>query len=126
PGTRYMALSIVARYPGRLRADLAWEGLLKGAGKPGFLPALVACTEYDFRERLNTIRCPTLIVWGENDSVIPVRDARALAQRIPGSRTVVMADTGHVPMLERPIAFNEVLSEFVLAEETSRQQAPAA
>ena len=47
-------------------------------------------------------RCPTLIVWGEKDSIIPVRDADEFERLIPDSRKVVMKDTGHVPMAERP------------------------
>ncbi len=35
-----MALALVARYPGRLKADLAYEGFFKGAGKDGFDDAL--------------------------------------------------------------------------------------
>ena len=54
---------------------MAYEGLLKGANKPGFYAALRACIEYDYRERLPEIEAPTLIVWGENDSVLSVRDA---------------------------------------------------
>ncbi len=111
--TRHMALTLVARHPSRLKADLAYEGLFKGVGKPGFRDALRACLEYDFRERLGEIRSPTLIVWGEDDMVLPVQDAREFERLIPGSRSVVMKDTGHVPMVERPTAFNDVLAEFL-------------
>jgi pimeloyl-ACP methyl ester carboxylesterase len=113
PVTRHMALSIVARHPSRLAADLAWESMIKGAGKPGFQDALRANLVYDFRDRLPEIRCPTLIVWGENDSVISVRDANEYERLIPDSRKIVMKETGHVPMVERPRTFNEVLMEFV-------------
>jgi pimeloyl-ACP methyl ester carboxylesterase len=113
PVTRHIALTLVARHPSRLKADLAYEGMFKGVGKPGFHDALRASVEYDFRDRLGEIRCPTLIVWGEDDMVLPVRDAREFERLIPGSRSVVMEDTGHVPMLERPTAFNDVLAEFL-------------
>jgi pimeloyl-ACP methyl ester carboxylesterase len=113
PMTRHAALSIVTRHPSRLAPDLAWEGLMKGAGKPGFQDALRANLVYDFRDRLPEIRCPTLIVWGENDSVISVHDAAEFERLIPDSRKLVMKDTGHVPMVERPRAFNDQLSEFL-------------
>jgi pimeloyl-ACP methyl ester carboxylesterase len=113
PVTRHMALWLVARHPARLAADLAWEAMIKGAGKPGFQDALRANLVYDFRERLPEIGCPTLIVWGENDSVISVRDAAEFERLIADSRKLVMKDTGHVPMLERPVAFNEVLTDFL-------------
>jgi pimeloyl-ACP methyl ester carboxylesterase len=115
PVSRHLALALVARHPARLRADVAWEALMKGAGKPGFHDALRACLEYDFRERLPEISCPTLIVWGEKDAVLPLRDADEFESLIPDSRKVVLEDTGHVPQLERPEAFNQVLLDFVAA-----------
>jgi len=113
PIGRHMALAFVARHPSRIAADLAWEGLFKGAAKPGFQDALRANLVYDFRERLHEIRCPTLIVWGKNDSIISVQDAAEFERLIPDSRKLVMKDTGHVPQLERPEALNEVLMEFL-------------
>jgi pimeloyl-ACP methyl ester carboxylesterase len=113
PKSRHMALALVARHPSLLRADLAYEGFIKGAGGPGFESALRACLEYDFRDRLPEIRRPTLIVWGEKDSIIPVRDAQEFERLIPDSRKVVMKDTGHIPMAERPGAFNNVMMEFL-------------
>jgi pimeloyl-ACP methyl ester carboxylesterase len=113
PRARHAALALVARYPARLKADLAYEGFMKGAGKPGFDAAFRASLEYDFRDRLPEIRCPTLIVWGENDAILPVRDAQEFERLIPDSRKLLMRDTGHVPMAERPDAFNNALLEFL-------------
>ena len=105
-------LYIVARHPGRLPAALAAEQL-RGAGKPGFIQALESILEYDIRERLPEIACPTLIVWGDGDRLIPVRDADVFAELIPGSRKVIFEDTGHMAMLERPAAFNALLADFL-------------
>jgi pimeloyl-ACP methyl ester carboxylesterase len=127
PVTRHFALFLVARHPSKLKYDLAWEGLFKGTGKPGFDDALRACISYDYRDRLGEISCPTLIVWGEEDSVLSVEDAREYERLIPDSRKVVMEDTGHVSQLERPKAFNDCLLEFLAkAEEPSPPQAAAA
>jgi len=113
PKARHWVLILVARYPGRLKADLMFEGMMKGANKPGFDNALRACLEYDFRDRLPQIGCPTLVAWGEKDAIIPVRDADKFVELIPGARKVIFKDTGHVPMLERPCAFNACLEEFL-------------
>lgn len=112
PGLRNATLGLVARHPSRLPAALAAEQV-KGAGKPGFMQALEANLNYDYRERLPEIACPTLIVWGAEDRVIPVRDAAVYAELIPRSRKVVYADTGHLAMLERPQKFNRLLNEFL-------------
>jgi pimeloyl-ACP methyl ester carboxylesterase len=113
PKARHGSLALVARYPSRLKPDLAYEGFFKGAGKPAFIDALKANLNYDFRDRLPEIRQPTLIVWGENDSIIPVRDAHEFERLIPDSRKVVMNATGHVPMAERPQTFNDLMLQFL-------------
>ncbi len=112
PRLRAATLKVTASHPSRLPAALAAEQV-RGAGKPGFMQALQALLDYDIRDRLPEIACPTLIVWGDDDRLISVRDADAFAQLIPDSRKVVFADTGHVAMLERPAAFNALLAEFL-------------
>jgi pimeloyl-ACP methyl ester carboxylesterase len=109
---RDLTLSVVARHPSRLPAPLAAEQL-RGAGKAGFLQGLEAVLDYEIRERLGEIACPTLIVWGDSDRLISVRDADVFAELIPNSRKVVFADTGHVAMLERPDEFNALLEQFL-------------
>jgi pimeloyl-ACP methyl ester carboxylesterase len=112
---REATLYAVVRHPGRLPAALAAEQL-RGAGKPGFMTALQAVIDYDVRDRLPEIACPTLIVWGDRDRLITVRDADVFEELIANSRKVVFEDTGHMAMLERPAAFNPLLEDF-LAEQ---------
>jgi pimeloyl-ACP methyl ester carboxylesterase len=115
PRLRHVALGYVVRHPTRLDADLAWE-IMSGAGRPGFLDALNALLDYDFRDRLGEIRAPTFIVWGREDMLVPVEDASEFQRLIPNSRKVIFEDTGHVPMLERPETFNALLMEFMAEE----------
>lgn len=56
---------------------------------------------------------PLLIVWGENDPIIPVEHARKAHAQLPASRLEIFADTGHVPMLERPGRFIATLQRFL-------------
>jgi pimeloyl-ACP methyl ester carboxylesterase len=109
---REATLNVVTRHPSRLPAALAAEQL-RGSGKPGFMQALEANLNYDFRERLAEIACPTLIIWGEDDRLITARDAAVFEELIPNSRVVMYADTGHMAMLERPAEFNALLDEFL-------------
>jgi pimeloyl-ACP methyl ester carboxylesterase len=109
---RDAALGVVIRHPAKLPAALAAEQV-RGAGKPGFIQALQSIIDYEIRERLSKIACPTLIVWGERDRLISVRDADVFAELIPNSRKVVFEDTGHMSMLERPQEFNSLLEEFL-------------
>jgi pimeloyl-ACP methyl ester carboxylesterase len=112
PHLRWFFTNFVFRYPLRIAPDLMYEQL-RGAGRPGFVDAMDALTDYDFRDRLPDIKAPTLIVWGEYDMLVPVEDAHEFERLIPQSRTVILEDTGHVPMLERPAKFNELLEELI-------------
>lgn len=109
---REATLWAVAKHPSRLPPPLAAEQL-KGSGKPGFLDAFAALTSYPIRERLSQIACPTLIVWGDSDQLVPTHDADVFEALIERSRKVIYEDTGHVPMLERPARFNEDLRGFL-------------
>jgi pimeloyl-ACP methyl ester carboxylesterase len=125
PVARRAIFGIVAHRPDRLPGPLVAEQV-RGSGKPGFLPALDALTDYPIRDRLGEIACPTLIVWGAEDKLVPARDADEFARLIPNSRKVVWPQTGHVAMLERPGAFNALVQAFLAEEPGERVGAPDA
>jgi pimeloyl-ACP methyl ester carboxylesterase len=128
PGLRNMALRYTAARPSDLAADLVYMAL-PAAPDPGFRPALRACKRswsQDWCDRLSDIQCPTLVVWGELDSLLPVRHAREYARRIPRSELCVIRDAGHLPMLERPADFNAELSRFIARSIQASDAGPAA
>jgi pimeloyl-ACP methyl ester carboxylesterase len=114
PKLRRRILYGIVRYPERIEPELIYE-VASGAGKPGFLDALNAIRNYDYRERLPEISVPTLIVWGRNDWIVPVSGAHEYERLIPDTRLVIFEDTGHLAMLERPARFNELVEEFLTA-----------
>ncbi|REJ75397.1 MAG: alpha/beta hydrolase [Acidobacteria bacterium] len=59
------------------------------------------------------IEPPTLLVWGENDKVIPIENGEFLYDRILNSRFVVLRDCGHIPMEEKPEIFVKLVTEFM-------------
>ena len=69
------------------------------------------------RERLNevigTLSMPSLIVWGEQDEMIPVSVGKRLQQLIPGSRLEIIPQCGHLPALEKPAEFTRCVLEFL-------------
>jgi pimeloyl-ACP methyl ester carboxylesterase len=113
PRIRDWAFRPIFHRPNELRRELLWEFFHNGAGKPGFLPALVGLAGYDILDRLEEVEVPTLIVWGHNDHIVPVEDALDYGQALRNSRTVIFGNTGHVPMAERPVRFNRVLETFL-------------
>ncbi len=128
PGFIQLAMGIVARHPTLLAKDLVAEQL-HSMGAPGFNDSLRSILEYDFVDRLPEIACPTLIVQGTDDVLVPLGDAEQFAERIPRSTTLILEDTGHVPMIERPATFNRALLEFldqdVAPHEPDAQEAPS-
>lgn len=112
PGFVQLAFGAIARYPTRIAKDLLAEQLTV-TGAPGFLDAAEALLGYDFTERLAEIACPTLVVQGSEDVLVPLGDAYEFERRIPQATTLILEDTGHVPMLERPRTFNRALLEFL-------------
>ncbi len=89
-------------------------GMLASAPADGVVGALEAMVARpDSSPTLGDIDVPTLIVVGEEDALTPVREARAMHASVRGSRLEVLAGAGHVSNLERPAAFNHVLSEFL-------------
>jgi pimeloyl-ACP methyl ester carboxylesterase len=112
PRLRQALLWMIAAHPEKLPPALALEQI-KGAGKPGFFPALEALKSYELGEGLREIQARTLIVWGDKDRLVPVRYADEFQALIPGSRKVIFEDTGHVPMFERPARFNREVEQFL-------------
>ncbi|MBS1794154.1 MAG: alpha/beta hydrolase [Acidobacteria bacterium] len=63
-------------------------------------------------EDLHLVMQPTLIIWGEEDSVIPIRHGETLYRSILNSRFVVLKNCGHVPQEEKPDLFTALVSGF--------------
>jgi len=63
---------------------------------------------------------PTLIVWGEQDTIIPVSHAYAAHEAIPHSRLVVIPGAGHFPHVETPDRFLDELLGFLDTTEPAR------
>ena len=112
PRLRRLLLWHAFAHPERLPAEITAE-VIAGAGRPSLLPGVRAMSAYPNRDRLGEIACPTLIVWGASDRLVPLRDADEFERRIPGARKIVYPDTGHVPEIERPACFNEDLRAFL-------------
>jgi len=60
----------------------------------------------------HVIKQPTLLLWGENDSEIPLADGERLHEQIPGSRLLVFLNCGHIPHEEYPEEFTGVVADF--------------
>ncbi len=65
--------------------------------------------------RLHRVSCPTLIVWGESDRLVPPAYAQEYHRLIPGSRLHVLPKCGHFPMFEQETEFVNLVARFCLS-----------
>ena len=79
----------------------------------GFVRQSEAILGHDTLERLDAIRCPTLVSVAEDDILVPPRFSRRLAAGIPGAALRVLPGAGHVYFWEQPDAFNRLCLEFL-------------
>jgi pimeloyl-ACP methyl ester carboxylesterase len=63
--------------------------------------------------RLSNIQCPSLVVWGSEDEIIPVRHADKFVERIPNSHKLIYDKCGHTPQMEYPDQFVQDWRNFV-------------
>ncbi|MCW2957373.1 MAG: alpha/beta hydrolase fold protein [Solirubrobacterales bacterium] len=113
---RRATMQLAVRHPELLSSALMAEQIRQGSGKTGFVAAIDALTDHDIEEHLGEIRCPTLLVWGREDRLVNVRYAARLVSAIPGARCILLEDTGHMAMLERPARFNADVAAFLAGE----------
>jgi pimeloyl-ACP methyl ester carboxylesterase len=66
-----------------------------------------------FLDKTKKLSFPVLIVWGENDRLVPLRHGQRAHQLIKDSKLVVFDHCGHIPMMEKPKEFNQELLEFL-------------
>jgi pimeloyl-ACP methyl ester carboxylesterase/tetratricopeptide (TPR) repeat protein len=67
----------------------------------------------DAKSQLGKIKAPTLVVWGDKETVFPRTEQDALVAAIPNAVLKVYADTGHCPNWERPEQFVKDFEDFV-------------
>jgi pimeloyl-ACP methyl ester carboxylesterase len=91
--------------------------------RPGTLAAALAAVRgqryAEVQDRYRTIAAPTLLMWGREDVVTPLRYGERLVRDLPHARLVTYARCGHFPMIEARAASTRELLQFL-----SREEAP--
>jgi len=67
----------------------------------------------DLAGRLSLIRCPTLVISGAQDRIIPPTASRALAAGIPGARLLTLEDCGHAVVWDQPARLEQAVRDFL-------------
>jgi pimeloyl-ACP methyl ester carboxylesterase len=72
-----------------------------------------SAVRHNLEDKLNSIKTPTLLIWGIQDSVTPIWVGEKFHEFIPNSELVKVDSCGHAPMMERPDLFNIALDSFI-------------
>ncbi len=65
---------------------------------------------------LKTIQAPSLLIWGENDRVVPLQTGKRLAQDLPHSQFIPLPQTGHLLPEEKPFEVYQYIRDFIYSE----------
>ncbi|MFB6300798.1 MAG: alpha/beta fold hydrolase [Halobacteriales archaeon] len=86
---------------------------LRAAGPRITYRDFATCDQFDVRDQLDTIECPTLALTGEHDGLTPPWYHEYLAEHIPNAEWTTIPQAAHLSMLEQPDGFNEAVSTFL-------------
>lgn len=74
---------------------------------------MVRSIRRDLRPEMPLIKAPTLLIWGENDTATPMRDARIMQRLIPGAQLTSFPGAGHYSFLDNPYATEAAIKRFL-------------
>lgn len=83
------------------------------AASPLMRQVLVKTVNEDLEPLLPNIKCPTLLVWGVNDTATPLSDGEKMEKLIPDAGLVKLENAGHYSFLEQQYTFNKVMCSFM-------------
>jgi len=98
---------------------IRWQQIfdaIVGTKPKGFIGCATAITDFNFVDRLPSIKAPSLVICGANDPGAPPAENKRIASLIPNGRYEEVADALHFPNVERPAAFNRILRGFLDAQ----------
>ncbi len=67
----------------------------------------------DLKANLVLIKCPTLLIWGENDKDTPVYMGKIMEKHIPDSGLVILKNAGHFSYIDSPVEYNLIVEKFL-------------
>lgn len=122
---RVLFLHRFVRYPARLEPRLLAKAL-SGLGGLSAVKAVIAGVGFDFRKAVGAVACPVYVLNGVDDQQVPVRDVLEFMRVRPSAHIVLLADTGHWPMIERPRIFAQWVRGALAGFPTMTTSHPAA
>ena len=87
------------------------------AASPLMRQVLVKTVNEDLEPLLPNIKCPTLLIWGVNDTATPLSDGEKMEKLIPDAGLVKLENAGHYSFLEQQFTFSRVMCSFLKIED---------
>ena len=91
---------------GVVRSGAATDGATVAMGLAGWLGT-------DMRPQARQVRCPTLVIHGDDDRRVPYADGERIAALVPGARLLTIGGGGHLLQARDPVAFSRAVRDFV-------------
>ena len=82
-------------------------------GAAGAAQARALDVRSDISARLGELKMPVLVLWGEEDALVPASVGRKLADALPNAQFHQLANCGHLPTLEKPMESTTIFSAFL-------------
>lgn len=82
-------------------------------GAAGAAQARALAGRADISARLGELKMPVLVLWGEDDAIVPASAGRELADALPNARFHQLASCGHLPTLEKPAESAALFKNFL-------------
>ncbi|MEH6402048.1 MAG: alpha/beta hydrolase [Sneathiella sp.] len=104
-------------HPSRFKEDILTQRIYQMAediGKEGFIRQEIAIMNRKDRwAELSQIDCPTLVLSGNEDALIPAIHQEKMASAIPDAEFHIIPECGHLPSMERPFETNTIMREWL-------------
>jgi pimeloyl-ACP methyl ester carboxylesterase len=110
-GLRYRLFGRAARVT-QEEVDEDWTSVRVPGTRRAALAA-VRSSRRGYEDLFGRVRVPTLVLWGKEDKILPPEEGLRLSTEIPGSRLVILPDTGHIPQEETPEEFSRAVAAFL-------------
>ena len=85
----------------------------KAIGPAVMLNDFLCCDKFDIMDRVHEIRLPALIICGESDVMTPVKYANYLGAKLANSKVVIVPQSGHLVLAEKPVVVNKAIEDFL-------------
>ncbi len=87
--------------------------VIRATPPAGYAGCCTGISKIDLTDRLKEIKCPTLVLVGEQDFGTPVAASQAIHANLPGAELVVIPSAAHISNIEQPAIFNIVVRDFL-------------